>query len=79
MRANSMRVVLLLLVLTLALGAVAVAGCGGSSEVSASGSPVAAVAASGQSADQIVKDSEAKMATVTSAAFAADFGHADAG
>ena len=74
MRVNSKRGVVLLLVLALALGAVAVAGCGGSSNASTSGSPVAAVAASGQSADQIVKDSEAKMATVKSAAFTAGFG-----
>ena len=74
MRATSKRGVVLLLVLALALGAVAVAGCGGSSKASTSGSPVAAIAASGQSADQIVKDSEAKMATVKSAAFTAGFG-----
>jgi hypothetical protein len=64
-----------LLVLALVLGAVAVAGCGsGSSTASTSGSPIAATAASGQSADQIVKDSETKMATVKSAAFTAGFG-----
>jgi len=69
------RGVVLLLVLALALGAVAVAGCGGSSKASSSGSPAAAAAAaSGKSADQIVKDSEAKMATVTSASFTADLG-----
>ncbi len=74
MRANSKRGVVLLLVLALALGAVAVAGCGGSGNASTGGSPVAAIAVSDQSADQIVKDSEAKMATVKSAAFTADFG-----
>ena len=59
--------------LALALVLVAVAGCGGSDEASTASSAVA-TAASGQSADQIVKDSEAKMATVTSASFVADFG-----
>lgn len=58
-----------LLVLVLALALVAV-GCGGSDDASTAGS----AAATGQSADQIVKDSEAKMATVKSAAFTADFG-----
>lgn len=58
-----------LLVLVLALALVAV-GCGGSDDASTASS----AAATGQSADQIVKDSEAKMATVKSAAFTADFG-----
>jgi hypothetical protein len=69
-----MRGAVLLIVLALALGAVAVAGCGGSGDASSSGSPAAAVAASGKSADQIVKESETKMAAVTSASFTADFG-----
>ena len=59
------------LLLVLALVLVAAAGCGGGSSSSAS-SP-AASAATGQSADQIVKDSEAKMAAVTSASFTGDF------
>jgi hypothetical protein len=67
------RGVVLLLVLALLLGAVAISACG-SSSASTSSSPAAATAASGQSADQIVKASEAKMATVNSAAFTADFG-----
>jgi hypothetical protein len=67
------RGVVLLLVLTLLLAAVAVAGCGGSDGASTEDSPAAAAtAADGRSAEQIVKDSEAKMATVNSAAFAAD-------
>ena len=61
------------LLLVLALVLVAVAGCGGSDKA-ATTSSAAATAASGQSADQIVKESEAKMATVKSASFAADFG-----
>ena len=40
---------------------------------SSSSGSAAATCDSGQSADQIVKDSEAKMAAVTSAAFTADF------
>jgi hypothetical protein len=76
MRPNSMRGVVLLLVLVLALGAVAVAGCGGSDKTTSSSTAAAtlAAAADGRTADQIVKESEAKMATVTSAAFNADFG-----
>lgn len=75
MRARvSSRGVVLLLVLALVLAAAVVAGCGGDSEASTTGTPAAAVAAPDQSADQIVKDSEAKMATVNSAAFTADFG-----
>jgi hypothetical protein len=58
------------LVLALALVLVAVAGCGGESS-SDDGSSVAATA--DMSADQIVKESEAKMAAVTSGSFTADF------
>jgi hypothetical protein len=66
------RGVILLLVLAL-LFAAAVAGCGGSSDkASTESSSAATTAADGRSADQIVKDSEAKMATVNSAAFTAD-------
>ena len=61
-----------ILVLVLALALVAVA-CGGSGDQASTASSAAATAASGASADQIVKDSEAKMATVNSASFAADF------
>jgi hypothetical protein len=61
------------LLLALALVLVAVTGCGGNDQAATSSSAVA-TAASGQSADQIVKDSEAKMATVTSASFTADLG-----
>ena len=68
----SSRGVVVLLVLALLLAGVAVAGCG-SDQASTSASSAAAVAASGPSADQIVKDSEAKMATVGSASFGADF------
>jgi len=70
----SSRGVVLLLVLALVAGVVAVAGCGGSSKASTSASAAAAAVTSGQSAEQIVKDSEAKMATVKSASFAADLG-----
>ena len=52
---------------------VAVAGCGGSDKAS-SGASAAATTASGVDAAQVVKDSEAKMATVNSAAFTADLG-----
>ena len=65
----SRRGAILLLVLALALVAVA---CGGD-EASTADSP-AATTASGPPADQIVKDSEAKMATVASASFVADVG-----
>jgi hypothetical protein len=65
----SRRGAVLLLVLALAIVAV---GCGDDGGSSAS-SP-AAEAAAGVSADQIVKDSEAKMATVSSASFVADLG-----
>jgi hypothetical protein len=61
-----------ILVLVLALALVA-AGCGGSGDDAATADSAATTAASGQSADQIVKDSEAKMATVNSASFSADF------
>jgi hypothetical protein len=68
------RGVVLLLVLAIILGAAAAAGCGGNDNASTSSSQTATTTvASGQSADQIVKDSEAKMATVNSAAFTADF------
>ena len=68
------RGVVLLVVLALLLAAVGVAGCGGSDKAASSASSAAVtVAADGRSADQIVKDSEAKMAAVTSAAFTADF------
>jgi hypothetical protein len=66
----SRRAAILVLVLALALVAVA---CGGSGDQASTASSAAATAASGASADQIVKDSEAKMATVNSASFAADF------
>jgi hypothetical protein len=64
----SRRGAILLLVLALALVAVA---CGGSDEPSTDASP-AATAAAGPPADQIVRDSEAKMATLNSASFVAD-------
>jgi hypothetical protein len=60
------------LVLVLALTLLAAAGCGGDKS-SSSGSP-AATAAAGVSADQVVKDSEAKMAQLKSASFTADVG-----
>jgi Na+-transporting methylmalonyl-CoA/oxaloacetate decarboxylase gamma subunit len=60
------------LLLVLALLVVAVAGCG--SDSSSDVSSAAPTAASDVSADQIVKESEAKMAAVTSASFTADFG-----
>ena len=68
----SRRAAILVLVLALALALVAVA-CGGSGDQASTASSAAATAAYGRSADQIVKDSEAKMATVNSASFAADF------
>jgi hypothetical protein len=58
------------IVVLLVVALIAAAGCGGSSSSGSSASP-AAVAA-GVSADQVVKDSEAKMAQVTSASFVAD-------
>ena len=67
----SRRGAVLLLVLLLVL--MAVAGCG-SSNTASSGASATATLASGVDAAQIVKDSEAKMATVKSASFSADFG-----
>ena len=67
----SRRGAVLLLVLLLVL--VAAAGCGSSNKGSSGASP-AATLASGVDAAQVVKDSEAKMATVKSASFTADFG-----
>ncbi len=64
----SRRGAVLLLVLALALVAVA---CGGSDEAATTDTSAAA-AVSGPPADQIVKDSEAKMATLNSASFVAD-------
>jgi hypothetical protein len=61
------------LVLVLALALLAAAACGGDKS-SASSSPGATAAAVGVSADQVVKDSEAKMAQVKSASFSADMG-----
>ncbi len=61
------------LLLILALALVAVAGCGVSDKAS-SGASAVATTVSGVDAAQVVKDSETKMATVNSAAFAADFG-----
>ena len=63
----SRRGAILLLVLALALVVVA---CGGDEATTAD--PAAADTAAGPPADQIVKDSEAKMATVSSASFIAD-------
>jgi hypothetical protein len=60
------------LVLILALALLAAAGCGGD-KASSSSAPAATVAA-GVSADQVVKDSEAKMAQLNSASFTADMG-----
>jgi len=62
-----------LVLLALALLLVAAAGCGSGDPASSSGSAAATVAA-GVDAAQVVKDSEAKMATVDSASFKADFG-----
>jgi len=61
------------LVLVLALTLLAAAGCGAdkSSSRSSAGATAAAV---GVSADQVIKDSEAKMAQVKSASFTADMG-----
>ena len=67
----SRRGAMLLFVLLLVL--VAAAGCG-SSDKASSGASSAATMASGVDAAQVVKDSEAKMATVKSASFTADFG-----
>ena len=62
-----------ILALLVALAAAALAACGGSSS-SSSSSPAATAVAGAPSADQIVKDSEAKMAQVKSASFTADMG-----
>ncbi len=59
------------LFLALALLAAAVAGCGNDS--SSAESSAAPTAASGKSADEIVKESEARMAQLNSASFTADF------
>ncbi|MCX6364419.1 MAG: hypothetical protein NTW58_09695 [Actinobacteria bacterium] len=61
------------LVLVLALALLAAAGCGGDKS-SSGGSPGATAAAAGVSADQVVKDSDAKMAQLKSASFTADIG-----
>ena len=53
------------LVLVIALTLLAVAGCGGD-KASSSSSAAATTAASSVSADQVVKDSEAKMAQLKS-------------
>jgi len=60
----------LLLVLVLVL--VAAAGCGGDSSSSSDSSTEAATTDTSQSPEQIVKDSETKMAAVKSASFTAD-------
>jgi len=60
------------LVLIIALALLAAAGCGG--DKSSSSSAPAATVAAGVSADQVVKDSEAKMAQLNSASFTADMG-----
>jgi hypothetical protein len=60
------------LVLIVALALLAAAGCGG--DKSSSSSAPAATVAAGVSADQVVKDSEAKMAQLSSASFTADMG-----
>ena len=59
------------IVVLLMVALVAAAGCGGSSSSPGSSASPATVAA-GVSADQVVKDSEAKMALVKSASFVAD-------
>ena len=58
------------LVLVLALALLGAAGCGGDNS-SSSGPPAAAA---GVSVDQVVKDSEAKMALLKSASFTVDMG-----
>ena len=63
----------IVLALVLVLALLAAAGCGGDKSSSAT-SPVATAAAADVSADQVVKDSEAKMAQLTSASFIADMG-----
>jgi hypothetical protein len=59
------------LVLVLILTVLAAAGCGGDKS-SSGGSPGTTVVAADVSADQVVKDSEAKMAQLKSASFTAD-------
>ena len=61
------------LVLVLALTLLGAAGCGGDKSSSSSSSEVTAAAA-GVSVDQVVKDSEAKMAQLKSASFTVDMG-----
>ncbi len=61
------------LVLLLALTLLAAVGCGGDTS-SSSSSPGTTAAAADVSADQVVKDSEAKMAQLNSASFTADMG-----
>ena len=61
------------LVLVLILTLLAAAGCGGDKS-SSGGSPGTTVVAADVSADQVVKDSEAKMAQLKSASFTADMG-----
>jgi hypothetical protein len=65
--------VLTWLVLVLAFTLLVAAGCGGDNS-SSSSSPAATAVAADVSADQIVKDSEAKMAALKSASFTADMG-----
>jgi hypothetical protein len=69
LRSTAPWAVLVLAVVLLLVGA----ACGGDTSSSATASPAATVPA-GVTADQVVKDSEAKMAQVTSASFAADAG-----
>jgi len=61
------------LVLVLILTVLAAIGCGGDKS-SSGGSPGTAAVAADVSADQVVKDSEAKMAQLKSASFTADMG-----
>jgi hypothetical protein len=65
--------VLTWLVLVLAFTLLVAAGCGGDTS-SSSSAPAATAVAADVSADQIVKDSEAKMAALKSASFTADMG-----
>ena len=60
------------LVLVLALTLLAAVGCGG--DTSSSSPPETTAVAADVSADQVVKDSEAKMAQLNSASFTADMG-----
>jgi hypothetical protein len=75
MRRVSSRGAVLLLVLALVLAVAVLAGCGDSGDTASADSSAntTTVASDGRSADQIVKDSEAKMAAVSSASFTADF------